>query len=56
MAARRMMLPDYGTVSMKGTHAVLSNPCNRSAGTAGSLICKNERGTVPEGTGSDSAD
>ena len=27
-----------------------------SRGTAGFLICKNERGTVPEGTGSDPAD
>ena len=31
-------------------NAILSNPCNRSAGTAGFLICKNARGTVPEGT------
>lgn len=36
-------------------NAILSNPCNRSAGAAGFLICKDERGAVPEGTGSDPA-
>ena len=39
MAARRMMLPDYGTVSMKGT-SVLSNTCNRSAGRRVSLYAR----------------
>ena len=55
MAARRMMLPDYGTVSMKGTQYYRTRVTDQQ-GRRVSFICKNERGTVPEGTGSDPAD
>ncbi len=44
MAARKIMLPDYGTVSMKGTQYYRTRVTDR-AGTVGFLICKNHRGT-----------
>ena len=55
MAARRMMLPDYGTVSMKGTQYYRTRVTDQQ-GRRVSLYARTREGTVPEGTGSDSAD
>ncbi len=42
MAARRMMLSDYGTVSMKGTQYYRTRVTDQQ-GRRVSFICKNER-------------